>query len=396
MPNTNSSPLISQPQSCPLAIDETGNPIPVPSDASYWRVRRHTGGRPHHVCGVDRKPLMLPLDYTADELLRLVGRGTYRLDLFNDAGEHLETVALTLGEPEPELRNQAAVVEESSMGLPMLPTTSSETRLVLEANVRATQMAFQHNEKTLTASLKMAETLRDGVQVLASSQAEWIKAMASARGFFRNAAPVVMQASALEANADTSHNDEDEPDEDDDELVYDSAPADKTGVVMSFGTEVMKFVNGMAGFGPSGKPVNLKKLAKQLGVNVGALLDWRKAAPTATWDSSEPARLVDGDVEASEASAPPATPLSIGEVLQVYASLPDDVRAKLDAVRGKLSPREQKQLMLVFSNNTPAQLRGLAIDLASGEIDETAAEIRKQLEPYSKTPAGNTVEKPAA
>jgi hypothetical protein len=51
--------------------------------------------------------------------------------------------------------------------------------------VRSTQLAFQHNERTLEMGLRMAETLRDGVQALASSQADWIKSLASARGFFR-------------------------------------------------------------------------------------------------------------------------------------------------------------------------------------------------------------------
>lgn len=99
----------------------------------------------------------------------------------------------------------------------MLPVTGNEVRLVLEANVRATQMAFTHNERTLSASLKMAETLRDGIQVLAQSQAEWIKSISSARGFFRNAA--MAQLPPPEPK-------EPEEDEDDDEI--DETPMPRT------------------------------------------------------------------------------------------------------------------------------------------------------------------------
>lgn len=81
------------------------------------------------------------------------------------------------------------------------------------------------------------------------------------------------------------------------------------------------------------------------------------------------------------------------EVLQVYSSLPDEARAKLDEIRSKLSEKEQRQLMAVFRNmSSPEELRAIAIDLASKPVDETVAAIREQIE--LKT--SKTVEKPAA
>ncbi|MDQ3341488.1 MAG: hypothetical protein M4D80_40555 [Myxococcota bacterium] len=173
-----------------MAIDESGNPVVLPPEAAFWRVRRDTGGRPRIVNGPDFKPLTLPIDYPPEDLLNLVGRGSYRLDLCDETGQHLETVTLKLGPAEPELRNRApADTDEPTFSTAMLPATGSDVRLVLEANVRATQLAFLHNERTLAASLRMAETLRDGVHVLAESQADWIKSLATSRGFFRNASP---------------------------------------------------------------------------------------------------------------------------------------------------------------------------------------------------------------
>jgi len=159
-----------------------------------------------------------------------------------------------------------------------------------------------------------------------------------------------------------------------------------TGAMMGLGTEVMKFVNGMAGFGPNGKPVSLPNLGKKIGIDLGAILDWRKAAAT------EPATTQPASPGASATATPPRE-LSMQEVLQVYSSLPDEARAKLDEIRSKLSEKEQRQLMAVFRNmSSPEELHAVAIDLASKPVDETVAAIREQIE--LKT--AKTVEKPAA
>ncbi len=179
----------SAPTIVPLARDEHGRQVAVPSEAAFWRVRRHTRGRPRNVTGVDRQPLRLPLDFTEGELDSVLGAGTYRLDLCDAAGEPLDvTVTVAVGEPEPTHVGRAV---EDGAPSPMLPANASDVRLVLEANVRAAQMAFQHNERTLAVSLRMAETLRDGIRDLANAQASWITALAQQRGFFRNAAPAL-------------------------------------------------------------------------------------------------------------------------------------------------------------------------------------------------------------
>jgi hypothetical protein len=94
-----------------------------------------------------------------------------------------------------------------------LPNTTSDVRLVLEANVRATQMAFIHNQRTLEIGLRMAETLRDSVQVLATSQADWIKSISSARGFFRNAGQPIAPVEVKQLTVTTGSGDDDENDD---------------------------------------------------------------------------------------------------------------------------------------------------------------------------------------
>src|SRR5690606_31195212 len=136
---------------CPLARDESGNAIELPAGAAAWRVRRKTGGRPRLVLAVDKQPMQLPLGYTVVDLEDILAPGAYLLDIVDAKGEPL---GLTIGASIGQLRNGDGSGgdeedEHTPTTAPLLPSTGSETRLVLEANVRATQMAFQHNQKTL-------------------------------------------------------------------------------------------------------------------------------------------------------------------------------------------------------------------------------------------------------
>lgn len=65
---------------------------------------------------------------------------------------------------------------------------------------------------------RMAETLRDGVQVLASSHADWIKSISSTRGFFRNVGQPIPPVEVKQLKVTTG----DEDDEDDDDVAGDA------------------------------------------------------------------------------------------------------------------------------------------------------------------------------
>src|SRR5438477_12297798 len=87
--NTACKPAQNSPM-VPLARDAQGKSIVVPSEAAFWRVRRHTRGRPRNVAGVDREPLKVPLDFTEDDLHNMLGDRTYRLDLCDQSGDALD------------------------------------------------------------------------------------------------------------------------------------------------------------------------------------------------------------------------------------------------------------------------------------------------------------------
>jgi len=84
-------------RNAPLARDTDGNPFELPDGAAYWRVRRQTGGRPRKVLGVDRQPLRVPLEMTAEELEDVLGPSSYLLDLHDQAHNSLNiTVPVTV------------------------------------------------------------------------------------------------------------------------------------------------------------------------------------------------------------------------------------------------------------------------------------------------------------
>lgn len=219
----------------PLALDETGSPVALPEGGAGWRIRRHTRGRPKLQLDGNRQPMQFPLSYSLNDAEDILAPGTYRLDLVDAKGAPLEfTTQIHVG---GGLRN--ADVSESlddadnENPAARLPSTASDVRLVLEANVRSTQLAFQHNERTLTASLRMADTLREGVQALAEAQADFLKSMSSARGFFRNAAPAPALPAPPAAN-DAGDDDDDDNDDESDEEIQPAAPTNYFDLLMPF------------------------------------------------------------------------------------------------------------------------------------------------------------------
>jgi hypothetical protein len=214
--------MSAQPQrslsTVPLARDGDGNFIELPENAIGWRIRRQTGGRPRIVLDSKKQPMQFPLDYTIADVEDVLAPGSYLLDVVDKNGDPVGvTIAVSIGMPRSaeSVESDKDELESAPLVVPTtLPNTTSEMRLVLEANVRATQMAFIHNQRTLETGLRMAETLRDSVQVLATSQADWIKAMASARGFFRNAGPPVPPVEVTQLTVRTGGGDDEDDDDD--------------------------------------------------------------------------------------------------------------------------------------------------------------------------------------
>ena len=347
---------LPQPITAPLARDSDGHPIPLPDGAAAWRIRRHTGGRPKLHLDANKQPMVFPLHYTLVDAEEILPPGTYRLDLTDSRGELLETtVAISIGSPRNASEGGRDEDDEKHAETvsTKLPVTSSDVRLVLEANIKATQLAFQHNERTLATSLRMAETLRDGVHVLAESQADWIKSVASSRGFLRNAAPPQLVAPPVESHNATDDDDDDEPAKDD--------------RLIEFGMAAMTLVNNLIESFRGGSRTNGKQTG---GLDLKALLDWRRAAPQP--DCAEPERT------------PLPTASSPADMMKALAALPPDFMIKLRAVREQLSPDEETQLMPYVMAISPDDLPAVAAELMPKSVEEIATIFRAEIAKLTK------------
>lgn len=222
------------PSAVPLARDANGNVISLPDGSAAWSVRRETGGRPRRLLGVDRKWLRLPLDTSIEDVEAMLGAGAYRLDLINEEGSPLGvTVPVAIGvdaEAAEPSRPQAPRVDEP---LVSLPATGTDLRMLLEANVRAMQLSFQHNERSLETSLRVVDSLRDGVKVLADAQAQWVKALAATH--------TIRNAPYSPAPAREEDDDEDDEEDDEEDEEYDEDDDDNAGFWTKLGENLAPY-----------------------------------------------------------------------------------------------------------------------------------------------------------
>jgi len=291
--------------------------------------------------------MQLALSYTMADLDDILPPGSYKLDLVDRAGTPLGlTVDVEIG----ALRN-AGVSESQDLedGPVALSAGGSDVRFLLEANVRSTQLAFQHNQRTLEAGLRMADTLREGIQSLAETQADWIKSFIGSRAFLRNSGPP--QFAALpEAPVEEAEVEEE-----------DEVPASGTDRAMELGLAVVTLINNFMSRFPSGGA------AKQGGpkLDLKSLFNWQHAAGQGAAARSS---LAAGDCAPSV-----QTP---GEML---ASLPPDLTRKLFEVHGQLSADEQSKLMQLLAAIPPDELPAIAAQLAPMSTDDVLAMLRNQL-----------------
>jgi hypothetical protein len=338
----------NRPVVCPLARDADGNIVELPPNASAWRVRRQTGGRPRVVLGVDKQPMMVPLGYTVVDLEDILAPGAYRLDVVDGKGESLGvlTIDVAIGQLRNADESDAPADEAQPMTMVSLPSTGSEVRLVLEANVRSTQMAFVHNQKTLELGMRMAETLRDSVRAMADSQADWIKSMASARGFFRNAPLPQLPPPPTEEKTD----DDDEDDESDD--LPPPAPSWVEAVTPIVTVVTQQIIQAVMGFAQ--KPKN-----DETKFEIGDAFDWRRAAAKA---------------EAAKLAPPP--PFDLQAFMK---TLPPPVLAKLLAVNDKLTAGERQKAFQLISLLEPAMRNELVARVETMSADDAATYLRAQI-----------------
>lgn len=161
----------TEPQHPPLARDQQGNLLDIPIGTAAWRICRQTTGRPKEIVGPDKRAMRFPLETTTEELVGLCGADVYRVYALDEVGKVLDyVVTVDVTREARELRNAAA-------DAPLIPALRASTG-------PSTDLRF-----ALEAMTQMMRVNSEAMRAIAESQADWVKSIASARGFFRNAPP---------------------------------------------------------------------------------------------------------------------------------------------------------------------------------------------------------------
>lgn len=135
-----------------LAHDENGDPIDVPSGATGWRVKRHSGhkGRPGVIFDAEGRPLVVPLDATLTELrAQGCGPGPYRLEVVDGSRKAMGPMGYTeipetedgLATPRASLSVERAAVDSLAHAVETMQRAQAEMFARLIERVAPPQMA---------------------------------------------------------------------------------------------------------------------------------------------------------------------------------------------------------------------------------------------------------------
>lgn len=348
--------------SAPLAVDGEGKPIALPDGASHWNIRRHTGGRPRLMLDASKQPLRLGLEMTLADLEDILAPAKYWLDLIDQAGNSLGLAVrpVLIGGPANEERTPERDAVEDAPAAPL--PLGSDVRLVLEANVRAMQASFQHNQRTLELGLRMAETLRDGVKVLADAQADWIKSLASAKGYLRNAATVPAALPPPPSRQEDEEEDEESVEDDYDEPAPPQHWTDKLGESLAplaapLATHLIQTAMAPKPDGGSASSGIMDKARE--------MLDWRRAAAA-------------GAVKRAK-DANPVPPSSAGGLMALAASAPPEVTSKVMSAMQQLTADERHAITQIVSCFQADDIPLLIAQVKELSVDELVAKLRSLL-----------------
>lgn len=272
--------------------------IAVPEGTSHWRILRHTGGRPKPIPGHDMQPARFGLDMTHEDLLEVCGPGNYRIEALDQYGNRLELVTtVTVGEDTRRSEDPTPTFSPSR-------GPSSDLRVAMET--------IAHMSRTHTESLR----------ALAMAQADWIKMLAMQKALPRGySLPAPQAVEEVHRNGFVEEQDDDDAEE-----------PTKPGWLAALEPAIPALV-GLLGN------------QKLRNVDLGSILDWRKAAAAA-----KPANA-DNDIIAT---------------------------AHVIRVRGRLSPTEQRLFDEVMAEDAVAS-ELVTLLVARSETDAVAF-LRSQFE----------------
>ena len=297
-----------------LAYNINGEAFDVPDTATGWRVRRmKPRGAPEVVYGRDGVPLSLSIEADLEDLRRAVDApGRFRLDAIDDHGKTLSDlpaayVVVSHREDVP------ALVEAAKA--PALEGSSAVVAEAMRLNTELARAVIDRFPEMMTAA---AELLRaaDGAGLPARKPRELAGGEA------------------------------DDADEDDDDR---DAPATSPTFEL-INTLVAQVV-----------PLVVTSLASKKMPKLGAILDWRKAAPQA-----QPAQLP----TETTASAEPA------DETEELPPLDPKMMSHFIAIQSALTPAEAALARQIAAELSPKEMRAWFAELSALSVPDAVAKIR--------------------
>lgn len=333
-----------------LAFNANGDSFEIPAAVTGWRVRRmKPRGAPELVYGRDGRPLTVPIECEMDDLRAAVGTlGRYRLDPVDDNGRVIEGV--------PAAYVQVVKAERTADETPA-PVQGESDSVLREA---------------LRANTELAKAVVDRFPEMMHAAAELLRA-ADGAGLPARQPRLIEKDDA----------DDDDDDDDGDDAIETPAGFDLNGLVAQL---VPMIVMGFT----SGK-------LKMPGL--GALLDWRKAAPAdaessdarpkrkkkqaketvvhadahddaANTDDAESGKASVQDEQTESTEMPPLDPAAMAHFIAIQSALSPDEASLAREVAGQLSP---------------AELRAWFDELGKLGVDDAVKRIRKVVSGAGKT-----------
>jgi hypothetical protein len=303
-----------------LAFNVNGDAFEVPAAATGWRVRRmKQKGAPEVVYGRDGLPLVVPIHAEMEDLKQEISvAGRYRLDPVDDAQRHLA-----------ESPSGYVVVHPEAVANPAI--------------------GMARSERSAPADSALLEAMRMNT-ALAQSVIERFPAMMESAAVLLRAAdgaglPARMPVIPVDAECD-----------DDGDDCEDEAPRTAGFDLSALVAQIVPVI--VAGLSSGRLKVP----------GLGAMLDWRKAAPaadsTATDATAAPrtTTVESARTPVTEASALPALdPIAMAHLVAIQQALTIDERALAQALVSEL---------------TPAELRAWMAELAKLSVPAAVTKIR--------------------
>jgi hypothetical protein len=347
--------------------------VAVPDGTVAWRICRKTSGRPKEILGPDSKqPMRFRLTTTVEEVAEAYGPDTYRVYALDDVGKVLDFVTeLDLSDDRRDRRN--AGLETSHGSRTSVFAASTDLRYALDAIVQ------------------MMRANGEALRSVAVAQADWVKSIASSRGFFRNGPPPMLPSKREDDDEeDEQDDDDDDPVEPQKKTIYDVLAPFAEQIAPSVGPLVTMLTSGaknapavQSGSTPTARVDGPHTdLASRPNWEVRDFIDFRyssekakakKAAQAAQASSDQPNATT---AKRSLQERVRADPKLLAHFMAISALLSDGERVGLMGFANQFGDLEQERLLAEIRARPAAEaatlLRALLVELNPSQSEASS------------------------